>query len=351
MTTAPTLLLSRDDVAASLTLDACIAVVENAFRMAGRGESPASGILGYPTGPGGFHVKAAALRLSHDYFAAKLNANFSENRARFGLPTIQGVVALFDAENGRLLALMDSIEITLLRTAAATAVAAKHLARADSEAVLVGGCGAQARAQLRALARVLPIKRVLAYDTDAPVAERFARDLAPALGIEIATAPDPGVALRCSDVAVTCTTSRRAFLRREDVPPGLFIAAVGADAPEKQELDPEILRTCRLVVDSRDQCATIGELHHALEQGILGSPAEATELAEVVVGKKPGRQSREEIVVFDSTGIALEDVAAAAAAYEDASRAGRGQTWDPSESTRPTKGGDYSRLLLDPGLT
>ena len=327
MTSAATLLLSGADVAASLSLDDCISAVENAFRMAGRGETPAPGILGYRAGDGGFHVKAAALHLSRPYFAAKLNANFPENRRRFGLPTIQGVVALFDAENGRPLALMDSIEITLLRTAAATAVAAKHLARPDSSVALVCGCGAQGRIQLEALTRVLPISRVFAYDSDAAAAERFARELAPRLGLQIVPRAEPGSALARADVCVTCTTSRRPFLRNEDVPPGMFLAAVGADAPDKQELDPAILRDGRLVVDSREQCATIGELHHALEDGVFRSPAEVAELAEVVAGARPGRQSREEIAVFDSTGIALEDVAAAAAVYEEAVRTGRGQAW------------------------
>jgi ornithine cyclodeaminase/alanine dehydrogenase-like protein (mu-crystallin family) len=296
--------------------------------MAGRGEAPAPGILGYRTAAGGFHVKAAALELSRSYFAAKLNANFSANRQRFGLPTIQGIVALFDAENGCPLALMDSIEITLLRTAAATAVAARLLARPASAVALVCGCGAQGRIQLRALTRVLPIRRVLAYDVDRGSAERFAHELGSVLGIEVAAIEETGPALREADVAVTCSTSREAFLRREDVPAGLFLAAVGADAPDKQEIDPAILGAARLVVDSREQCAAIGELHHALEDGVLASPAEAAELAEVVVGARLGRQSADEVVVFDSTGVALGDVAAAAAVYEEAIRAGRGQAWD-----------------------
>jgi alanine dehydrogenase len=349
MTAPATLLLSRADVAASLSLDACIAAVENAFRMAGRGEAPASGILGYPSGSGGFHVKAAALTLSRPYFAAKLNANFSENPRRFGLPTIQGIVALFDAENGRPLVLMDSIEITLRRTAAATAVAAKHLARPESKIGLVCGCGAQGRVQLRALRRVLPISRALAYDAEADVALRFTRELEPALGIEVVPVSDPGPALRRSDVAVTCTTSRRGFLPADDVPPGLFLAAVGADAPDKQELDPDILGRCRLVVDSTEQCATIGELHHALERGVVAPAAEVVELAEVVAGTKPGRQSSEEVIVFDSTGVAIEDVAAAAAVYEEALRNGRGRTWEVNGSTRQDTGFDHSPLLLDLG--
>src|SRR5262249_47583512 len=160
---------------------------------------------------------------------------------------IQGVVALFDAENGRPLALMDSIEITLLRTAAATAVAAKHLARPDSAVALVCGCGAQGRAQLRALMRVLQIRRAHVYGVSAEAAEGFARELGRELNLEIVPMTEPGPALRKADVCVTCTTSRRAFLRSEDVPAGLFLAAVGADSADKQELDPAILGAARVV--------------------------------------------------------------------------------------------------------
>jgi alanine dehydrogenase len=322
-----TLLFSRADVAALLPLDDCIAAVESAFRMAGEGRAPSPGILGFPSGEGGFHLKAALLGLSRSYFAAKLNANFPRNRERFGLPTIQGLLALFDGENGAVLAVMDSIEITRLRTAAATAVAARRLARLDSEVALICGCGAQGATQLRALARVLPIQRVFAFDTNREAAEQFARVHGPALGLEIVPAAQPGPRLRESDVCVTCTTSRSAFLLDADVPPGLFLAAVGADAPEKQELESSILTRARLVVDSRDQCATIGELHHALAIG-LRLFSEPAELAEVVVGAKPGRQSAGEITVFDSTGVALEDVAAAATVYEKALETGGGRAWE-----------------------
>jgi alanine dehydrogenase len=332
LTSSETILLSRKDVVALLSLDDCIAAVENAFRAAGQGRAEPSGILGFPSGEGGFHVKAALLGVSRPYFAAKLNGNFRQNRERFGLPTIQGVIALFDGENGRPLAIMDSIEITLLRTAAATAVAAKFLARPDSRVALVCGCGAQGRVQIQALTRVLPVSRVYVYDSNLLAAERFSHELAPTLGLEITPTAEPGSPLRQSDVCVTCTTSRRAFIRDEDVPPGLFIAAVGADSPDKQELDPTILTRARLVVDSLAQCATIGELHHALEVGMNGLPLEAAELAKVVVGAKPGRQSPEEVTVFDSTGIALEDVAAAAAVYERAIDTDRGQLWHDSAS-------------------
>jgi ornithine cyclodeaminase/alanine dehydrogenase-like protein (mu-crystallin family) len=157
-----TLLLDRADVERLLTPAVCIGAVEDAFRRHALGETSPPGILGMHVGGGGFHLKAAAL---DGAFAAKLNANFPGNPAR-GLPTIQGVVVLSDAQDGRLLALMDSMAITALRTAAATAVAAKYLSRKSCETLLICGCGAQAPAQLAAILAVRRPQRVLAYDQE-----------------------------------------------------------------------------------------------------------------------------------------------------------------------------------------
>src|SRR4051794_23974768 len=149
-----TLLLSRSDVERLLTPDECIAAVEDAFRRHALGEIPAPGILGMHVTDGSFHVKAAQLTRERPYFAAKLNGNFPQNGPRRGLPTIRGVLILSDAENGAPLAVMDSMALTALRTAAATAVAAKYLSRETSKTVLICGCGGQAAAQLTALLRV-----------------------------------------------------------------------------------------------------------------------------------------------------------------------------------------------------
>jgi alanine dehydrogenase len=323
-----TLLLTGRDVAALLDLDECIVAVEEAFRLHGNGETRPPGILGFPGRDGGFHIKAAALDLTRPYFAVKTNGNFFRNPERFGMPAIQGVVALCDGENGYPLALLDSIQITILRTAAATAVAARLLARSDCAVATICGCGNQGRAQLAALARVRPIRRAYAFDLDREKARRFATELSQELRIEIEAVTDLSKALRASDVCVTCTPSRRAFVRREDVAPGTFIAAVGADSPEKQELEPALLAFSKVVADVLEQCATIGELHHALECGLLTRQRVHGELGEVVAGRKPGRESDLEVIVFDSTGTALQDVAAAAIVYEKAIRAGRGLCLD-----------------------
>ena len=321
-----TLLLSRKEIAELLSLDECIVAVERAFALHARGETLPPGILGIPTQGGGFHIKAAGLRQGRTYFAVKTNGNFFQNRKRFGMPNIQGIILLCDGENGYPLALMDSIEITILRTGAATAVAAKHLARPDSKVATICGCGNQGRIQLRALAKVRALERVHAFDNDENEARRFARELSEELHIEVQAVRDLPAALGQSDICVTCTPSRQYFLNRKNVVPGTFVAAVGADSPEKQELDPALMASNKIVVDSLEQCATIGDLHHALEKGLVTRADVHAELGEVIVGSKPGRTSPDEIIIFDSTGTALQDAAAAAVAYEKATTAGRGVT-------------------------
>jgi alanine dehydrogenase len=318
------LLLSSRDVGSLLTLDECIAAVELAFRAHGEHKAVPPGVLSMHAEGGGFHVKAGMLNLDHSYFAAKVNGNFPENPSRFGLPTIQGLIVLCNAGNGTPLAIIDSREITSLRTAAATAVAAKVLARRESETVTICGCGTQGRVQLMAVARVRPVRVVFAFDKDSKQAERFARGLAGELGLTVQPVSDPADAFRHSDICVTCTTSCEPVLHSDDVSAGTFIAAVGADNPQKQELQPGLMARSKVVCDVLDQCASMGDLHHALDAGVMRRADVHGELGEIVAGNKVGRESAEEITIFDSTGMALQDVAASAVLYEKAQRQGLG---------------------------
>ena len=321
---AGTLLLSRGDVERLLAPDECIAAVEDAFRQHALGNAPAPGILGMHTQDGGFHIKAAFLTLDQPYFAAKANANFPQNGARYGLPTIQGVVVLCDAAKGLPLAVMDSMSITALRTSAATAVAAKYLARKKCDTLLICGCGGQAAAQLRALLQVRSPSRIYAYDQDAQKARAFAAAFEGELPLEISSVVDLPQAIAASDIIITCTTAQRYFVAREMVRPGTFIAAVGADNENKQEIDPLLLACSKVVTDITQQCAAIGDLHHAIAARAMSRADVHAELGEIVAGLKPARTSGDEIVVFDSTGTALQDVAAAAAVYRRALEHGQG---------------------------
>jgi alanine dehydrogenase len=323
-----TLLLSRSEVADLLSIEEYIAAVELVFRMYGEGKTQPPGILGVHAHDGGFHIKAGLLELDRSFFAAKINANFPQNAKRFDLPLIQGAVFLADAQNGYPLAIMDSMEITIQRTGAATAVAAKYLARPDSKSILICGCGNQGRVSVQALSKIFSLEHVFAYDIESTQSERFANALSHELKIAVETTSDLAEAMKRCDICVTCTPSTRFFLKQEYVQPGTFVAAVGADSETKQELEPTLLAQYKTVVDIMEQCASIGELHHAIASDLMTEQSVHAELGEVIAGIKPGRTSSDEIIIFDSTGMALQDVIAAATVYKKAVDKGIGRIVD-----------------------
>jgi alanine dehydrogenase len=323
-----TLLLRRGDIEGLLSPRDCMAAVENVFRLQGQGKIPAPGILGVKAPGGGMHVKAGLLPGDRNYLVAKLNANFPGNNAQFGLPTIQGVIVVIDAKNGVPLTILDSIDITLKRTAAASAVAAKYLARKDSSVATICGCGQQSRAQLRAALLVLPLTKIYAFDVNKRAAIKFSKELSRELKIDIELVRDLASAIQKSDVCITCTTANKFFVRKGDVRPGTFVAAVGADAEHKQEIDPDLIASAKVVADSLDQSCAIGDVHHAIAHGLMRKGDIYAELCEIVAGHKIGRVTDDEIIIFDSTGVAIEDAVATAAVYERALANGIGTVFD-----------------------
>ncbi|HET9766591.1 MAG TPA: ornithine cyclodeaminase family protein [Thermoanaerobaculia bacterium] len=322
----PLLLISATEVHELLEPRSCIDAVERAFRLLGQGRVHAPAVCGLHVDGGEFHVKAAVMEDESGgwWFAAKVNANFPANPRQRGLPTIQGAVLLMDGRSGEPRALMDSASLTALRTAAATAVAVRWLARPDAATATLVGCGVQGRAHLAFLAAVMPNLRSLRlYDLDA-VSRDAALAAAEALGIAAEPADDLAAICRASDVCVTCTPSRRPLLDAGDVSPGAFVAGVGADNEEKHELAPGLLARAAVVTDVLAQCERMGDLHHAIAAGALRREDVRAELGEVIAGRCAGRTSPDEVVVFDSTGMALQDVAAAVVVYERAVAAGRG---------------------------
>jgi alanine dehydrogenase len=323
---SPTLFLSRSEIERLLTPEVCRAAVEQAFRKLAEGAVPPPAILAMHAERGSFHVKAGLLTAAdRPYFAAKLNANFPENGRRHGLPTIQGAVILSDATNGMPLAIMDSISITALRTAAASAVAAKYLARKHWTTLGLCGCGGQALAQVHALLAIGKAEKILVYDLDADKARAFAASVGRMTGITATPSADIRQTAAQADILVTCTTARKYFVTQDMVRDGTFVAAVGADHEDKQEIEPKLLATAKVVTDVTAQAVLIGDLHHAVTAGVMSVDRVHAELGEVICGRKPGRQSDEEITIFDSTGTGLQDVAAAIAVYQRAvaEKAGR----------------------------
>jgi ornithine cyclodeaminase/alanine dehydrogenase-like protein (mu-crystallin family) len=207
--------------------------------------------------------------------------------------------------------------VTLRRTAAATALAARYLARPNSRSILVCGCGEQGAAQLAALRSVLPLQRALAWDRDFARARAFAEQIAEP-DFRVDAVPDLPLAGGGCDVIVTATSAREPFLEPRHVGAGMFIAAVGADSPDKSELHPDVMRGAGVVADVLAQCAAFGDLRHAIAAGAIRPDQVYAELAELVTRARPGRTSDDQVWIFDSTGTALQDVAAAAVIYERA---------------------------------
>jgi alanine dehydrogenase len=323
MTSPGLLVLSRSEIARLMTYGDYVDAVEAAFRAAVEGRAVAPPASALHVASGSFHAKGAALLGDEAKVAIKLNGNFPGNPAANGLPTVQGVIYLADGSNGRPLAVMDSIEVTINRTGAATTLAARHLARADCRIATICGAGVQGRIQLTAIAAAAKLERVHVWDIDTPAARRMAEEMSAMLALDVRPTADLSP-VRESDIVVTCSSARRAFLTPGLVRPGTFIAAVGADNSDKHEIDPRLYAASLVVVDSLEQAAEIGDLHHALEAGAVTRAHVHASLGEILAGTRPGRTDNQSITLFDSTGMGLQDVAAAVAIYRRALDTGGG---------------------------
>ena len=316
---APTLVLGGADVRKVLGMADCLRAVEEAFRLLGSGRAGRPVVSSVRAAEGGFHIKSALIAVGEaEYFVSKTNANYPANASRHGLPTIQGTIVVHDAGNGTPLAVIDSIEITAMRTAAATAVAARYLAREDASDLAVIGCGIQGFQHVRALSLVRPLRSVRLYDVAEANARSLAKNVAAEWDFPVHVSSSARDAAHAAELVVTCTTSTEFLLHATDIQPGAFVAGVGVDAEHKRELSPDLLETSKVVVDVLEQCAAFGDLHHAIERGVMTTANVHAELGSVVAGARVGRTSPEETFVFDSTGMALQDAATAVVVLERA---------------------------------
>ena len=318
------LVLREAEIRSLLDPASCREAVEEAFSAYATGGAvmPAVINLDLPEQGGEVHVKAGHLR-GGEFYAVKMASGFRGNPER-GLPANDGMVLVFDAATGEPAALLlDNGLLTDLRTGAAGAVAAGHLARRNARVVAVVGCGAQARYQLEALALVRPFREARIWGRNPDRARACASELAGSPGMRemcrFVIAGSLREAVEGADIVVTVTSSREPLVRAEWLYPGVHVTAVGSDGPEKRELFPEVLsRADRLVADSLPQCLRLGEIHHAVAGGAIAEGDVDAELGEITAGRKPGRQNELEITVCDLTGLGVQDVAAAGLVMERA---------------------------------
>jgi len=311
MSARGTYLIGAAEIERVFGMSRAVQVVEDAFRLCGEGRAqmPPKVYLTFQKGD---------LRCMPAYVPSLGIAGVkivNVHPANRDIPTVMATIVLVDPETGFALAVTDGTYLTSLRTGAAGAVAARYLARQDSEVAGFVGAGRQAQTQLEGLMLVRPgIRRVLACDVDRGKAERFCRVCKERYGLEAAVGSVEQV-VRASDVLATTTPAREPIVRDEWVRPGTHINAIGADAPGKQELDPAVLQRARVVIDNWEQASHSGEINVPLSRGILTRSDIACDIGGVVAGKAPGRTSSSEVTVFDSTGLAVQDIACAHAAY------------------------------------
>src|SRR2546425_2724666 len=324
------LLLSELEIRELIGPAEALPVVRDAFVRLARGEAILPGVihLDVPNSGAEVHVKGAHLQGSR-FFTIKVASGSYANPER-GLPVGSGIVLVFDATTGFPKAvLFDNGYLTDLRTGAAGALAADLLARPEVDRVGIIGGGTQARHQLDALLGVRKPERVIAFGRSEAKATRFAQDMEKLHGIRVLPAKTVEQAVRGSDIVITVTPSREPLVRAEWVSPGTHITAVGADSPDKQELDVEVLKNAdKVVADRLDQCIRFGELRHAIEAGVLRPGDVYAELGEIAAGLKRGRTSGQEITIADLTGVGVQDAAVAELVVDAALRRGAGKQFD-----------------------
>lgn len=315
--------LREEDVMSLLTMDDAIAAVEKAFHDHGMGrvQMPPKSYLNFSKYAGDLRTMPAYL-MDQDLAGVKIVNVHAENQ-KIGLPTVMALVILNSTQTGAPLAVMGGTYLTAMRTGAAGAVAAKALARKNSRVVGMIGAGVQARTQLLALTHFFEIDRVLIFDAQESRSLSLKEEIQRLLDCDCEIVPTARHACR-SDILVTTTPSRRPVVEDSWISPGMHINAIGADAAGKQELESSLSLRAKVVVDDMAQAVHSGEVNVPISQGLLLPEGIHAQLGEILTGKKPGRTGEDEVTLFDSTGLAIQDVAVGHSVYRKALSGGLG---------------------------
>ncbi|MEM2911690.1 MAG: alanine dehydrogenase [Candidatus Bathyarchaeia archaeon] len=324
-----TLILTDDEVKALISMKEVIEKVELAFKEKGlkRVQMPAKIYVFYTKYNGDLRAMPSYLE-ELDISAVKVVNVHVNNKEKYGLPTIMAVIVLVDPRNGFPLAIMGGKTITDVRTGAAGGIAAKYLARKDSRIVAFVGAGTQAKTQLEGLLEVYKnLEEVRVWSRSKETRERFLAEAKQMYGRLVKFVPVEEVrgAVKGADIVVTITPSRQPLVMDDMVSYGMHFNCIGADAPGKEELDPAILKRAKIVVDDWEQASHSGEINVPLSRGIITRENVWAEIGEIVAGLKPGREKLDEITVFTSTGLAVQDAVTAKLVYEKALEKGIGR--------------------------
>jgi len=324
-------ILTEQEIRESVSFDEeAIEAVGEGFSKLVQGEATVPPILAVPVpeNHGEVDVKTAYIR-GLDTFAVKIAAGFHENY-RLGLPTGSGMMVMISSKTGFPQAvLLDNGYLTDVRTGAAGALASRYLARETIETVGVIGSGVQARYQVRGIALVRSFRRLLVYGIVPEQVESYVEEMQAQLEVEVLSTRSAEQVVRESDVVVTTTPSREPLLKVDWLHPGLHITAMGSDGEGKQELFPRVFERADLIAcDRKSQCFRLGELQHALAEGVVSIESPIVELGELTLGRHPGRESNDQITVCDLTGVGVQDTSIARLAFEKALQKGLGNAFN-----------------------
>ncbi len=319
-----TLILNRNDVMSVLTMKDCMDVVERAFAE----HTGGTAVLPLRTTivPGdGVSLYMPAYLKNMKALACKVVTVFKDNPARFNLPVVIGKVLLQDPDSGDVLCIMDGGYLTAVRTGAASGVATKYLARRDKgQVAAIFGSGVQARQQLLAVAVARKLSRAVIYDISKEAMDKFIADLSPAVDFKITKASSPDEALQ-ADIICTASSSATPVFDGHKVRPGTHINGIGSHTPTARELDSTIVSRSKFIGDSREACfGEAGDIIIPVREGVISKSHFYAELGEIITGKKKGRTGDQEITLFKSNGLAIQDTATAKLVYDKAVAAGIG---------------------------
>lgn len=325
-----TLLLNKTEVGSLINLDKILLSVENGYCNFSSGNviQPDFINLVRPGTHIGFDFKTG-FDLESDVITMKSSSGGYNNNPTLGLPTGMNMVYLYDATTSALKCIMDGTWITGCRTAAAGAISVKYLARKNATKLAMIGAGGQSRRQLRAILRVRNIEEVFIYSYSPEHVEEYISEMSKETGLNFIPCSTAQQAIEQADIIVTTTRGRKGpIVKKEWLKPGTHIAAIGADIPDKQELDVSVFSGAKIVTDSTTLCLKSGDTHHAVDNGIISVKDIYGEIGEIILGKKPGRENEEEITIFDTVGMAIQDISMATSLYTEALKLGLGVNYD-----------------------
>jgi ornithine cyclodeaminase/alanine dehydrogenase len=325
-----TLLLNKDEVSSLIDLDAILAAVEDGYRSFNSGHviQPPFMEVHFPVTHEGVDFKGG-LDMGAGYLTLKASSGGYDNNPKLGLPISMNTVMLFEASTCALRCIMDGTFITGCRTGAAGAISVKYLARPEAEKLCVIGAGSQARRQLRAILRVRKITEVRTWDALPQFLDQYVQEMSAETGLKIRKCATAEEAVRGADIVVTTTRGRSGpLVKKEWLQPGTHIAAIGADSSGKQELEVEVFAGAKVVTDSTSLCLSSGETRNAVQAGIIRPEDIHGEIGEILLGRKPARENPDELTIFDTVGMAIQDIVTAAMLYKGALEKGLGTRYE-----------------------